>query len=328
LKQPGHVVVFAREEYASLLYAALSVPHLRVNNRREFARAISNRPSIAFVDVELLHQIESTTGVTVVGVTEGGVNDLVDRLLASPSLLRLISVSLLSGPSATANLAALCERIQRGPEHSAITDADVGRCALLSSSERRGARLERMADFFAAQSVHKKTIEMISDVAEELITNAIYDAPHEAGWFEAPVERTTAIELPPQLACEISYGIERNNVFVRVRDPFGALRQERLMQVLQRCRGSEVEVDGSRGGAGLGMWRVFSAASTLIVSVIPARLTDITVWIDANNRRPSGKLHTLQMTFTERFDIDTVAGRFAADHDFDLMDDSFTALIS
>jgi len=324
------LVVFAREEFANLVTAAISTPHFRVSSRTELAILLARRrPCIAFVDLELISQLDpAPPGVTIVGVARGGVSELVEALLTHPSVLHVVSTTMLASPQASQHLADVCERIQHGPEHAVLRDAGIGRAALLASSERRAQRLERIADFFAAHGISAKTIEMMNDVAEELITNALYDAPHEAGWFGTPVPRTAAVELPPEHACEISYGIQAGRVFVRVRDPFGALTQRRLFQVLDRCRTKDVQFDESRGGAGLGMWRVFSAASTLVVSVIPGRLTDILVWVDANNRRPAGKLHTAQLSFPDPFVRDGVAGRFAADHDFDLMDESFTAVIS
>jgi hypothetical protein len=322
--------VFAREEYANLLTPVLPSSPARIHNRAEFAGLTKRRPCLAFVDVDLLPQLDgiSTAGVAIVGVTRGGVTEVVNALLEFHKLAHVVSTSMLTNTNAAAYMLDLCSRIQEGSEHSPIADG-VGRAALLASSERRGMRLDRMGEFFAAQGVAQKTIAMMCDIAEELITNALYDAPHEARWFSEPVSRTATVELPPEHACEISYGMDRDRMFVRVRDPFGSLTHTRLMQVLARCRTKEVHCDESRGGAGLGMWRVFSSASSLVVSVSPGRLTDIIVWVDASNRRPSGKLHTVQLSFPETLLPEgVVAGRFAADHDSDLMDESFTALIS
>jgi hypothetical protein len=322
-------VIFANEEYAHVLAAAFPRPPLRVASRAELAAAVAKRGSIiAFIDLELLPQLDSMPpGVTIVGVARGGVAELVDAMLVFPSLSNVISTSMLASPNAAAHIAALCDRVAHGVEHKVLGPTGVGRAALLASSERRAQRLDRIGDFFAMHAVSSKMIAMMSDVAEELITNAIYDAPHEAGCFGSAVPRTDRVELPPEQACEISYGVDAGSVYMRVRDPFGALTRKRLLQVLARCRTKDVQFDESRGGAGLGMWRVFSAASTIVISVIPGRLTDVLVWVDATNRRANGKLHTVQLSFPDRRELEGL-GRFAADHDSDLMDDSFTALIS
>jgi len=66
---------------------------------------------------------------------------------------------------------------------------------------------------------------------------------------------------------------------VRVRDPFGSLTRERLKAVLQRCASPDgtVQVDETMGGAGLGMWRLFTIASFIGISVVKDRQTEVLV---------------------------------------------------
>jgi hypothetical protein len=185
-----------------------------------------------------------------------------------------------------------------------------------------------MREFFAQQGLTARTVLQISDVAEELVTNALYDAPMESGFYPGAVSRTESIELEPQHACEISYGIEASGVFVRVRDPFGAFMRPRLLDVLNRCNTDDgVALDESRGGAGLGLWRVFSAASALAITVIPGRLTDMLVRIETHKGKlAKSSLQAVHLFFPEIPSLDGTNGRFAAEHDYDLMDDSFTAI--
>jgi len=302
----------------------------RVSNSTELAAHVTrHRGAIAFVDLELVAKIDcDLAGLTVVAISEGAVSELVTVLLGYPRVSHVLSATLLKAPSLGGHLEELCERIQRGPEQTVAGGIGIGRAALFTSSERRAARLERVVDFFTAQGVRPKTIAALSDIAEELMTNALYDAPREAGCFHTAVSRTAPIELRPDQACEISYGVYGERLFVRVRDPFGSLTRQRLLQVLDRCRRKDVPLDESRGGAGLGIWRVFSQASGVTIAVIPGRLTDFLVYMDANARRMGGNLQTVQLIYPDEFALDGIAGRFAADHDFDLMDDSFTALLA
>jgi hypothetical protein len=140
-------------------------------------------------------------------------------------------------------------------------------------------------------------ISRIYDIAEELVMNALYNAPSEAGYFKQPVSRTEDVTLPFERACEVSYGLEGENAFVRLRDPFGALRHERLIEVLARCKARSVELDESRGGAGLGMWRVFSTATTVMITVVPGRMTDILVRIALTPGRSAKQLLAADLFF-------------------------------
>lgn len=320
-------LVFAGEEIANQLCAA--VPGcVRVTSRAEVIAALATRkPVVAFVDFDLLPQLEGeTSGVPIIGIIDDGLGGTVRALTAFPWLSHFVSRVMISSPFAQSHLAMALERIERGPEFHVLGAPGTGRVALLTSSVRRDERFERMREFFAAQGASAKTVEQSSDVAEELVTNALYDAPLEAGYFTSAVMRTEDVVLPPEHACEISYGVDHGSVFLRIRDPFGALTRTRLLGVLNRCNTTDVAIDPSRGGAGLGLWRVFSAATAISITVIPGRLTDILVRIEKKKGRDA-KAHAVHLFFpAQRDPLDGVFSRFAADHDDDLMDESFTGL--
>jgi hypothetical protein len=154
--------------------------------------------------------------------------------------------------------------------------------------------------------------------------NALYNAPTEAGYFKAPVSRMEDVTLPLDRACEVSYGIEAGTAFVRLRDTFGALRHDRLLEVLARCNTNEVTLDESRGGAGLGMWRVFSAATTVAITVIPGRLTDILIRMAPKQRKTARQLLAVDLFFLP--DSQNVADAHALDQDSGLFEHSITMI--
>ena len=321
--------VFARDTCAALIIGALDRPHLRLRTRAEFVAArLRHDPAIAFVEADLIPLIEGeTTKLVVVAIVDDTLAEAVRSLSSFPWLSHLVTVAMLAMPRASVHLERLIEQLEHGPTQHVMGTAGVGRVALLAASSRREARFERMREFFSTQGMTARTVTLITDVAEELVTNALYDAPAEAGYFKTPVARTSDVDLPPEHACEISYGIEQGSAFVRIRDPFGALGRDRVIGVLNRCNATDVALDESRGGAGLGLWRVFSSASTISITVIPGRLTDILVRIETKKGRSIGKsMLAIHMFFPDELALDGAQSRFAADHDADLMDDSFTAL--
>jgi hypothetical protein len=322
-------LIFAREAFASLVSAALDGPYALVTRRAEFLPTLARRrPLVAFIDLDLLPQIDLavTHVVTIVGIVDGSLEQMATALTSFPWLSHVVTTTMLATPHARAHLTALRERFERGPEQHVLGEQGVGRVALLTSSSRREARFERLREFFSTRGLSERAIASTCDVAEELVTNALYDAPVEAGYFKTPIPRTEVVELPPEHACEISYGFEAGNGFVRIRDPFGALTRTRLLGVLKRCNSTGASLDESRGGAGLGLWRVFSNASTITITVIPGRLTDVLVWVPTQGRRGK-QLLAVDLFFPEEHALDGARSRFAADHDYDLIDDSFTAMI-
>jgi hypothetical protein len=325
-----HSLVFARERQSQLVGASLDRPHVVATSRAEFRAEIAKRrPAIAYVDIELLPQLEGDIDImTVVGIVDGSIDSIVQAFNSFPRLSHVITTAMLNAPVAKTHLAALRERLEHGPEHPFLGHDGIGRVALLTHSARRDSRFERLRDFFSKHIESERTITAINDVAEELVTNALYDAPAESGYFATPVRRTEDVELPTEHACEISYGVEAGRAFVRVRDPFGALTRSRLFGVLNRCNASGVALDESRGGAGLGLWRVLSTVSTAAITVIPGRLTDVLVWLDFKKAKGAGKqLLATHLFLPEDCALDGERSRFAAEHDDDLIDESFTAVI-
>jgi hypothetical protein len=218
------------------------------------------------------------------------------------------------------------ERLASGCEEDMIGETGVGRVALLASASRRETRFERMREFFAKHGISARTITSINDVVEELVTNALYDAPSEAGFFERPIPRTEDVDLPAERACEITYGIDDGSVFLRVRDTFGALTRSRLLAVLNRCSAVEVPLDESRGGAGLGMWRVLSAVSTVAITVVPGSHTEILVGIATSQGRMVAKqLQAFHLFF--RPALRELAPAFVPDEDLSTFDQSISLVL-
>ena len=321
------VVVFAREPFATALTNALPVACVTVTSRVELVAAIERRrPNFIYVDVALRSQFDGATQeIPLIGLVEGGLPGFLRALHQYQDLSHVMNPGLLMTPFARPVLARFHERLAHGAAFQILGSEGVGRVALLSSSSRREPRLERLREFFEQHHMQPRMVKSLSDIAEELMTNALYDAPVEAGYYVRAVSRTNPVDLPPEHACEISYGIDRNSGFVRIRDPFGAFDRDRMFNVLDRCNTPDgnVQLDESRGGAGLGLWRVFTNASMVTIHVIPGRLTDMVAWIEPGKKR---QLNAISMVFpTVRGD--GTLGRFAGDQDHDLMDDSFTALV-
>lgn len=285
-------VVLAREAYVSPLQAALPKSVVVAKSTAELYD-VARTSLVAFVDVDLLANLDpAQLRLPVIGISDGKPGDTltatVSYIGAFPWLSHVVSASLLATPHAATHFERLIERLQLGSEQADRVDA-VGRVALLARASRRQARFERIQEFFSKQGLTDRTIGLLLDVAEELAMNALYDAPAEAGFFTTPRQRNEDVELPAHRACEISYGMEHDTAFVRVRDPFGALSRNRLVQVLQRCSSKAVGIDDSRGGAGLGLWRVFTNASAVAITVIPGSLTEVHVRLRIQNGRAATK---------------------------------------
>jgi hypothetical protein len=219
-----------------------------------------------------------------------------------PWLSHVIGAGMLELPLSTEHLANVMRTLRvRQPRLLDWIDSSVrGRRIKLARSTMRVERLEKMSDYLQQSGVGERTIENLRDVAEELLTNAFYDAPVAAGAFKGAISRTQEVVLPEDRACDLAYGCSADLAMVRVRDPFGSLSHQRIVEVLTRCASNQMDVivDESMGGAGLGLWRIVSVASFIGISVIEEQQTEILVGI-ATKRSAAARPFALHLFFKE-----------------------------
>jgi hypothetical protein len=82
--------------------------------------------------------------------------------------------------------------------------------------------------------------------------------------------------LEPQEAVTLSWGADPAFVGISIEDPFGALTYDTLVSYLKKCsaRGKD-QIDRKEGGAGLGLFSIFSSSHCLIVNSAPGRRTEM-----------------------------------------------------
>jgi len=255
------------------------------------------RPSdVVFVDHTTIDSLAKTAVASpIVAISEERVPSAIGWFLSYPGVSHVISVSMLEQKLVERHLAHVYETLAaERPRLLDWLEAGVeGRRIRLTHASRRIARLERMSEYISERGASARTVERMRDVAEELLTNAFYDAPVAAGVLPKPVPRTYDIALPEDCACDLAYGCSDDIAIVHVRDPFGSLTRKRLLDVLSRCAASDmsVQVDETMGGAGLGMWRIFTQSMFVAVSVQKQRHTEILVGVAKRGggaRKPFG----------------------------------------
>jgi hypothetical protein len=243
--------------------------------------------SVAFVDSTTLPAVASSDQVAlpgaVIAICDHSIRTAIAWFASHPWLSHIISSSLLESPLASGHLKNVMSTFSASqPRLLDWMGSSVrGRRIRLTHASKRVARLERLTEFMEKNGVGQRTIEHLRDAAEELLTNAFYDAPVAAGAMKKPVSRMQDIALPDDSACDIAYGCREDLALVRVRDPFGSLSRRRIIEVLTRCASTDmdVKVDESMGGAGLGLWRIFTGATFVGVSVVKNHHTEFLVGI-------------------------------------------------
>jgi hypothetical protein len=140
----------------------------------------------------------------------------------------------------------------------------------------RDAAVARIQDQVATLAVPKRVAEMFGELAHELIMNAMYDAPADAsGQPRYAKDRKSEITLDDHERPLVRFGSDGTRLALQVRDPFGRLERQHVVDGLARgLAGGEMDQTG--GGAGLGMMVCHNASSAMFFDVARGRHTEVT----------------------------------------------------
>jgi hypothetical protein len=129
----------------------------------------------------------------------------------------------------------------------------------------------------------ERTIEMIETIVDEVVTNAIYNAPRDAGGRPkyARMSRREPVILEEGERATLEFACDGDYIAVSQIDPFGSLTQDTIVSYLNRClvKGPQ-QLSQDSGGAGIGLFRVFQSLSKFIVNIAAGQKTEVISLID------------------------------------------------
>jgi hypothetical protein len=181
---------------------------------------------------------------------------------------------------------------------------------LVGDYQEKSVAIAAVSDFAASMGVRRKYREAIEQCLDEMLMNALYDAPVDAAGKQmfADVPTKTRISLRMEQKATVEYACDGNMFALAVRDSFGTLKGDTVLRYLDKCLHSDQQIDRKVGGAGLGLYIISNAATQFIVSIHPNVATEATCTFDLN--APKVQLKAFGI-FTERIDASgrLVAGR-------------------
>lgn len=146
---------------------------------------------------------------------------------------------------------------------------DIQSFAITGSGERAKLR-EEMIAYFTKLGVRSTFLERCNSVAEEMLMNAIYDAPVNAKGETLfnHLSRKVPVVLEPKYQGQLRYGTDGVFLAVSVSDPFGALTKDVIIAYLESCyRGDPGKFNKEKGGAGRGLHQIIENADLTIFNV-------------------------------------------------------------
>ena len=130
----------------------------------------------------------------------------------------------------------------------------------------------------------KNIARLTYGITEELLMNAIYDAPVAGGRTHyEDLPRTEHRELLPDEYATLRFATNGSMLALSILDPFGAFQRrkwwEYLRKVLKRADGEGL-IDTKKGGAGLGLFKILYSSHAVVCNVEPGKRTEVIVVID------------------------------------------------
>lgn len=156
------------------------------------------------------------------------------------------------------------------------------------SSDDRDVAVAEVTELAERAGAQPRVQKRIAEVAHEMLMNAMYDAPvDDAGQPRFAHDRKQDVALSDHEAPTFRFATDGLQLALQVIDPFGRLTRDHVIDGILRGRRSaaaeghsEEVLDTSGGGAGLGLYQMYSLSTVLIVDVDPNRYTSVTSFFD------------------------------------------------
>lgn len=180
--------------------------------------------------------------------------------------------------------------------------------ALVGDYQEKSLCIAQISEFAEMMGVRRKYRESIEQSVDEMLMNALYDAPvDEQGrpiFSEIPTK--TRISLRVEQKVVVQYTCDGKAFAVSVRDSFGTLERSTILRYLHKCLHAEQQIDRKTGGAGLGLYLIANNCSQILFNVLPGVATEVLTRFDLD--APKLQLETFGF-FNERIDA---SGRLVA----------------
>ena len=161
-----------------------------------------------------------------------------------------------------------------------------------------------IAAFADRVGVPRRYREPVEQCLDEMLMNALYDAPVDAKGVHifAGVPTKKRITMRTQQAVTVQYGFDGKQLAVSVRDAFGSLERATVVRHFYKGVHARDQVEHKAGGAGLGLYLMANSTTSMYFHVLPGIATEAICVFDLE--RP--KLQLEQLGFFVQNDL---AGR-------------------
>ena len=171
----------------------------------------------------------------------------------------------------------------RRPLHPCLPLGERGQQEWVTSYAGKDQLVLRLCDWARDRGASRRSVAALEQAVDELLLNALFDAPTDAGGTPryvalSPRERLQVTAQPGE-AAQVRFAADARRVVVAVRDPFGRLPRSTVLRYFRRCAEAQLArqspLEQKMGGSGVGLFLVLGAASELFFRLCPGRFTEV-----------------------------------------------------
>lgn len=147
------------------------------------------------------------------------------------------------------------------------------------SSKQRGTIIGEVTAYFERLGVRRANRDRIQCVLEEMLMNAIYDAPIDKTGkpLYNHLSRTVDLNLKPEEQGMVRFATDGMLIAVSVQDPFGSLKGSTILRYLEANYGGtshDMNSKENKGGAGRGLHQIVENSDLVVFNVDPGKKTE------------------------------------------------------
>lgn len=234
----------------------------------------------------------------VVIVPHAGLAEVAALLAPAPVAHVLVGDDAATAPALATTARKLATGDIFGLEHYLPGEVSIERLRL-DDFAGRGQAIEAVARAAEQAQLRRQVRGAIAQACEELLMNALYDAPVDAAGkpLFADVEPHERVRARSPRPVTLRFAATAERFTVAVRDRYGLLAKNTVVSYLAKCLGAPSgdhlpgeQIDRKIAGAGLGLYLVASTAARLVINVAHGVATEVICQFDRAGKAPLREL--------------------------------------
>ncbi|MGK5093934.1 7TM diverse intracellular signaling domain-containing protein [Deltaproteobacteria bacterium TL4] len=165
----------------------------------------------------------------------------------------------------------------------------------ITRSDLRSNLVDTMNRDLENLGVRRSILAKCAMVTEELLMNAIYDAPVDASGKSLynHLPRTDVVVLRQAERGKLRYACDGLLLAISVEDPFGAFGRKTILDYLESCyEGRAGSLNTHKGGAGRGLFHILETSDLVVFNVKPHVRTEVIAIFNIDPGKPKSEKNT------------------------------------